>query len=181
MPSARSERVVAPCGSVLEHLPVRPRPFRAFRCGFAKLKAVSGDSGDEWLVEPDWHHQGRLSTAGYARRAHRAAQECMKSLLALPVRHQTPQLRSSWLCPRSPSSPAVSRAMIHFHRLRVEVRMPSARSERVVAPCGSVLERFFVQFAVVAKRFFALRDKIMNHPFYLPHHRTLAPVHGGCC
>jgi hypothetical protein len=74
MPSARSERVVAPCGSVLEHLPVRPRPFRAFRCGFAKLKAVSGDSGDEWLVEPDWHHQGRRSTEGYARRAHRAAQ-----------------------------------------------------------------------------------------------------------
>ena len=56
--------------------------------------------------------------------------------------------------------------MIHFHRLRVEVRSPSARSERIVAPCGSVLERFFVQFAVVAKRFFALRDKIMNHPFY---------------
>ena len=52
MPSARSERVVAPCGSVLEHLPVRPRPFRAFRCGFDQLKAVSGDSGDEWLVEP---------------------------------------------------------------------------------------------------------------------------------
>ena len=94
MPSARSERVVAPCGSVLEHLPVRPRPFRAFRCGFAKLKAVSGDSGDEWLVEPDWHHQGRLSTAGYARRAHRAAQECMKYLLAPPERHRTPQLGS---------------------------------------------------------------------------------------
>ena len=139
MPSARSERVVAPCGSVLEHLPVRPRPFRAFRCGFAKLKAVSGDSGDEWLVEPDWHHQGRRSTEGYARRAHRAAQECIKYLLALPVRHQTPQLGSLWLFPRSPSSPAVSRAIIHFHRLRVEVRTPSARSERIVAPCGSVL------------------------------------------
>ena len=52
MPSARSERVVAPCGSVLEHFSVRPRPFRAFRCGFDQLKAVSGDSGDEWLVEP---------------------------------------------------------------------------------------------------------------------------------
>ena len=66
--------------------------------GLAKLKAVSGDSGDEWLVEPDYHHQGRLGTAGHARWAHRAAQECIKYLLALPVRHQTPQLESLWLC-----------------------------------------------------------------------------------
>ena len=81
------------------------------------------------------------------------------------ARHQTPQLGSLWLCPRSPSSPAVSRAMIHFHRLRVEVRMPSARSERIVAPCGSVLERFSVQFAIHGgrgalryKRLFARRQ-----------------------
>ena len=52
MPSTRSERVVAPCGTVLEHFSVRLRPFRAFRCSFDQLKAVSGDSGDEWLVEP---------------------------------------------------------------------------------------------------------------------------------
>ena len=42
----------------------------------AKLKAVSGDSGDEWLVEPEHHHQGRLSTAGCARRGYGAAGRC---------------------------------------------------------------------------------------------------------
>ena len=55
--------------------------------GLAKLKAVSGDSGDEWLVEPDYHHQGRLGTAGYARWAHRAAEECIK-YLPTPPDHQ---------------------------------------------------------------------------------------------
>lgn len=39
----------------------------------AKFKAVSGGSEDARLVEPDHHHQGRLSTAGYARRGYGAA------------------------------------------------------------------------------------------------------------
>jgi len=113
-PCSTCQCVGAPCGG--------------FGRGLVKLKAVSGDSGDEWLVEPAYHHQGRLGTAGYARRAHRAAQECIKYLLAPPERHRTPQLGSLWLCPRRPSSPAVSRATAHFHRLRAEVWVPLARS-----------------------------------------------------
>ncbi len=50
MPSGRSVRMVAPCGSVLGLFSVRLRALPTFCCGFVKLKAVSGDAGDEWLV-----------------------------------------------------------------------------------------------------------------------------------
>ena len=52
----------------------------------------------------------------------------VKTTAGTPKVHNLLNWHSSWLRPRLPSSPAVSRAMIHLHRSRVEVWMPLARS-----------------------------------------------------
>ena len=100
------------------------------------------EEGGVWVVLLHHHHQGGLSTAGCARPVRRASRGCRKYLPAPPGRQQIPQPGSIWLRPRSPSSPEVSRAMIHPERWRVKVRTPSDRSACVVAPSGSVLDHF---------------------------------------
>ena len=90
------------------------------------------EEGGVWVVLLHHHHQGGLSTAGCARPVRRASRGCRKYLPAPPGRHQTPQPGSFWLRPRPLSSPPVSRALIHLHRWRAEVRVPLGRSTRIV-------------------------------------------------
>ena len=73
MPLAWSVCIVSQHDSALEHFSVRRGLCGGFGRELAKFKAVSGGSEDARLVEPDHHHQGRLSTAGYARRGYGAA------------------------------------------------------------------------------------------------------------
>ena len=50
VPLALSVRIVSQLNSALEHFPVRRGLCGGFGRELAKLKAVSGDSGDAWLV-----------------------------------------------------------------------------------------------------------------------------------
>ena len=75
----------------------------------------------------------------------------VKTTAGTPKVHNLLNWHSSWLRPRLPSSPAVSRAMCYLYRWRVEVRVPLAWSVRIVPLHNSVLEHFPVRrgFAAV--------------------------------